>query len=144
MGILAVYGAPQKNADHANLAVKSTLRMLGALSRINEWSATKGLPEVKIRCGVHTGRVLVGNMGFHSRMKYGVVGQNANVPDRLEELNKTYGTNLLISSSTYSKIPQDAFVIRPIDYIFFEGQRGSRVEPIYQVIAKERTGPVRH
>merc|ERR1739844_828937 len=44
--ILAVYGSPQKNQDHANLAVKSTLRMLSTLTRINEWSEKKGLPEV--------------------------------------------------------------------------------------------------
>mmetsp|Transcript_71964 Transcript_71964/g.166600 ORF Transcript_71964/g.166600 Transcript_71964/m.166600 type:complete len:1042 (+) Transcript_71964:150-3275(+) len=140
--ILSVYGAPLKNSDHATAAVRSTLRMLSALGRINEWSAGHGLPEVHIRCGVHTGQVLVGNMGFHSRMKYGVVGENANIPGRLEELNKHYSTEMLISGATYSRLDPEAFIVRPIDYVYLRHAQ-SQSEPIYQVMARaSKTGKV--
>lgn len=136
--ILSVYGAPLKNADHATAAVKGTLRMLAALSRINEWSAQHNLPAVHIRCGVHTGRVLVGNMGFHSRMKYGVVGENANIPGRLEELNKTYSTEMLISHATFGRLDPEAFIARPIDYIYLRHSTDAQSEPIYQVLSRDR------
>jgi len=136
--ILSIYGAPMGNAEHATLAVKSTLRMLSALARLNEWSAAKGLPEVKVRCGVHTGRVLVGNMGFHSRIKYGVVGESTNITGRLEELNKTYSTEMLISETTYSRLDPDAFVIRPIDFVYLRNVPSATSEPIYQVMARDR------
>jgi len=142
--ILAVYGAPQRNDDHPNLAVKSTLRMLTALTRINQWSVTKGLPEVQIRCGVHTGEVLIGNMGFHSRIKYGVVGPNASIPSRLEELNKNYGTNFLISEATYSRLDLDTFIIRPIDYYYVRHLEVPEAELVYQVLARQRKGAKAH
>lgn len=143
--ILAVYGAPLKNNDHPTACVKAALKMLAALDNINKWSNPRGLPEINIRCGVHTGRVLIGNMGFRSRMKYGVVGEHANVPDRLEELNKTYGTNLLISHSTYRRLAEDAFVIRPIDYLILPGSDGTRKAQLcYQVMARERSSSQKH
>lgn len=140
--IFAVFGAPVKNPEHPTACVKAAMAMLASLDKINQWSASRSLPEISIRCGVHTGRVLIGNMGYHSRMKYGCVGRNANVPDRLEELNKTYGTNLLISHATVSKISEDVFVVRPIDYVTFPP--GVRVQPIYEVMARDRRATGKH
>ena len=74
--------------------------------KINHWSNKKGFPHVSIRCGIHSGWVSVGNLGFHSRLKFGVIGDNSNVPAKLEELNKTYGTSNLISEATCEKILQ--------------------------------------
>lgn len=139
--ILAVYGAPIPDSDHATSGVRATLRMLDALERLNEWSLTKGLPEVKIRCGVHTGNVLIGNMGFHSRMKYGVLGEHANIPSRLEEMNKNYGTNNLMSESTLAKLKRGAFVIRPIDWVCLRtSSDDEKPEVVYQVLAREKHG----
>lgn len=134
--ILSVFGAPLRNPDHPTATVRATLRMLGALAKINQWSQTKGLPEVSIRCGIHTGPVLVGNMGFHSRMKYGVVGENANIPARLEELNKTYGTNMLISEATHRLLDAEAFITRPIDYVYVRQGPDAVGEPVFQVLGR--------
>lgn len=146
--ILSVFGAPIKNSDHANLCVKASLQMLKALAKINAWAATRNppLPSISVRCGVHTGLVLVGNMGFQARMKYGIVGEEAHIPDRLEELNKTYGTVLLISQATYNGISRDAYVIRPIDILRFRhmGSSEESVETIYNVMARERLGNTKH
>lgn len=136
--ILCIYGAPLINNDHPTAAVKAALRMLASLRRMNEWSVMRELPEVKIRCGVHTGRVLVGNMGFHSRMKYGIVGEDAHIPSRLEEINKTYGTNMMISNATWSRLPPNVFITRPADYVHLRQTPGCSSEPIHVVMDREK------
>merc|ERR1712232_1299084 len=112
--------------------------MLHSLRRMNEWSAARHLPEVKIRCGIHTGRVLVGKMGFHSRMKYGIVGEDAHIPSRLGELNKTYSTNMLISHHTWSNMDREIFVTRPIDVICLRHAPASSNELVYEVIDRDK------
>jgi adenylate cyclase len=140
--IQCIYGAPLINPDHPTSAVKSGLRMLAALRKMNEWSLSRNLPAVKIRCGIHTGRVLVGNMGFnmgfHSRMKYGIVGEDAHIPSRLEELNKSYSTQMLISEYTFSQIDSDAFITRPIDIIHLRHTPQSSPEVIYEVMDRDK------
>lgn len=143
--IMCIYGAPVRNAEHPTAAVRSTLKMLSALRRINEWSVANGLPEVRIRCGVHTGNVLVGNMGFQSRLKYGIVGQESNIPCRLEEMNKNYGTSMLMSELTYQRLQVEDFVIRPIDFVHLRPQDVSvQGEKVYEVLdrRKRHTGPL--
>eukprot|EP00434_Breviolum_minutum_P006696 symbB.v1.2.005911.t1/scaffold347.1/size224350/6 len=115
--ILAVFGAPAKLRDHALACVRATLKMQRGVQKINHWSHKKGLPHVSIRCGIHSGWVSFGNLGFHSRLKFGVIGDHSNVPAKLEELNKTYGTPNLISQATYDRLPLEEFVIRPIDFV---------------------------
>lgn len=137
--ILAVYGQPMENPDHATAGVKATLKMLQDLKLLNSWSACKGLPELKIRCGVHTGSVTIGNMGFHSRLKYGIVGEQASIPSRLEELNKEYGTDNLISQSTFDQLQAGAFVVRPIDFVQVQRPEVAGPEIVYQALARNGT-----
>jgi len=115
--IQCVYGAPLENERHPTLAVEAALRMLGALRRIRDWCREHRLPEVNIRCGIHTGNVLVGNMGFSSRMKYGIVGEESTIAGKLEEMNKSYKTRILISDSTYEMLDPSEFFIRPVDFV---------------------------
>merc|ERR1712139_165320 len=103
---------------------------------MNVWAQSKSLPVVSIRCGVHTGNVLVGNMGFATRMKYGIVGEDAHIPQILEETNKTYGTNMLISSTTYAALEAGSFIIRPID--FLKLRKHGEPELVYQVMEREK------
>eukprot|EP00930_Biecheleria_cincta_P075431 TRINITY_DN6259_c0_g2_i1.p1 TRINITY_DN6259_c0_g2~~TRINITY_DN6259_c0_g2_i1.p1 ORF type:complete len:1096 (-),score=170.02 TRINITY_DN6259_c0_g2_i1:343-3630(-) len=134
--IFSVFGAPAKNDNHAEACVRATLKMLKTLNRINRWSRLQQLPEVSIRCGIHTGEVLVGNMGFHSRMKYGIVGDNANIPAKLEELSKSYGTGNLVSEATLRRLPDGVFITRPIDYRY---QAGTLSEPVHQILGQVYT-----
>ncbi|CAK0791434.1 unnamed protein product [Prorocentrum cordatum] len=122
--------------DHPTNAVKAAVGMLAQLDRINKWSVKQSppLPEVGIRCGIHTGTCLVGNMGFASRIKYGVVGENANIPGRLEEMNKNYGTNNLMSAETYKRLDHTQFAIRPIDYVHLRQRDPPESEPVYEVL----------
>jgi len=135
--IYAMYGAPLPDkGDHPTNAVKAAVGMLAQLDRINKWSVKQSppLPEVGIRCGIHTGTCLVGNMGFASRIKYGVVGENANIPGRLEEMNKNYGTNNLMSAETYKRLDHTQFAIRPIDYVHLRQRDPPESEPVYEVL----------
>lgn len=115
--ILCIYGAPVVNDKHPTVAVMAAVEMLVAMTGINQWLHRRGLPTISIRCGIHTGEVLVGNMGMQYRIKYGIVGDETSMPGRLEELNKTYGTQLLVSESTHSEMEIEGFVSRPIDFI---------------------------
>lgn len=115
--ILCIYGAPVVNDKHPTVAVMAAVEMLAAMTGINQWLQRRGLPTISIRCGIHTGEVLVGNMGMQYRIKYGIVGDETSMPGRLEELNKTYGTQLLVSESTHSEMEIEGFVSRPIDFI---------------------------
>merc|ERR1712151_942498 len=136
MGISAMFGAPLRNENHPTSAVKATMGMLGELSKINVWCAsrTPPLPELQIRCGIHTGGMLVGNMGFQARIKYGVIGENANIPSRLEELNKSYGTNNLMSQDTYDRLDHEMFNIRPVDYVYLRNAKVPKSEKVYSVL----------
>jgi len=131
--ILAVFGAPAKLRDHALACVRATLKMQRGVQKINHWSHKKGLPHVSIRCGIHSGWVSFGNLGFHSRLKFGVIGDHSNVPAKLEELNKTYGTPNLISQATYDRLPLEEFVIRPIDFVDIWHEDDE--EPVYEVMS---------
>eukprot|EP00927_Polykrikos_kofoidii_P033226 TRINITY_DN28117_c0_g1_i1.p1 TRINITY_DN28117_c0_g1~~TRINITY_DN28117_c0_g1_i1.p1 ORF type:complete len:1006 (-),score=139.02 TRINITY_DN28117_c0_g1_i1:212-3229(-) len=138
--ILSVYGAPRLNPNHPREAVMSALHMIAALEKINTWCTEEDLPNIQVRFGVHTGRFLVGNMGFRSRMKYGIVGDEVQIPARLEELNKTYGTQVLISFSAWKRISEDPgfeddFITRPIDWIQLSTQLSSGPELIYEVVS---------
>jgi adenylate cyclase len=140
--ILSIFGEPIQNPDHPTMAVRSTLKMLAVLRKMNEWSKERSLPEVNIRCGLHTGKVLVGNMGFNTRMKYGIVGEEANIPARLEELNKSYDTNFLISETTLKKLQPDTFITRPIDCVYLRRTPDSASEVIHQVVDKAKKSGV--
>lgn len=115
--ILCIYGAPVVNDKHPTVAVMAAVEMLAAMTGINQRLHRRGLPTISIRCGIHTGEVLVGNMGMQYRIKYGIVGDETSMPGRLEELKKTYGTQLLVSESTHSEMEIEGFVSRPIDFI---------------------------
>ena len=86
------------------------------------WSG-KGYPPIKIRCGIHTATVFVGNIGSPDRMKYGVLGDGVNLASRLEELNKRNASKIMISINTFNKKKvNEAFLIRPLDVVAVKGK----------------------
>ncbi len=114
--ILAVFNAPNDLPGHAEAAVRCALEMRAALDRMNDaWADTPtariwqqaGKERLRARTGIHTGHVVAGNIGSRTRMKYGVIGDVVNVAARIEALNKTLGTNLLVSEATWSLLPGD-------------------------------------
>jgi adenylate cyclase len=97
-GILVIFGAPTAAADDAERAVACALAMQLAMDGVNARSREGGLPEVEMGIGIHTGDVIVGNIGSERRMKYAAVGTNVNLTGRIESY--TTGGQILISEST--------------------------------------------
>jgi adenylate cyclase len=114
--ILAVFNAPNDVPGHAEAAVRCAIDMRDALERLNdEWSTTPiariwqqaGKERLRARVGIHSGHVVAGNIGSKTRMKYGLIGDVVNVAARIEALNKTLKTNLLVSDATWQMLPDD-------------------------------------
>lgn len=93
-GLLAFF----EGEEHAGRAVAAARAMLRAVDRLNE--APGARPPLRIGVAVHSGPALIGTIGAAPRREYTVIGDTVNVASRLEELNKTLGTSLLISSTT--------------------------------------------
>ena len=130
--VMAVYGAPIHRPDHAELACRSALEMMEALRQLQaEWKRT-GQPILDIGIGINTGPMIVGNMGSQTRFDYTVIGDAVNLGSRIEGMNKTYGTHILLSEYTYAHIRDRFQNIREIDTAHIRG-RGAQVR-LYELI----------
>jgi adenylate cyclase len=98
--IMATFGAPVADSDHAGHAVQSAVAMERALAELNRRWEAAGVPALRMGVAVHTGEVFVGNVGGPVHLKYAVVGDPVNVAARLEGLNKDLGTTILVSEET--------------------------------------------
>jgi len=103
--IMAFWGAPVKNPDHAEHAVLAAVEMLEGLKEVNRKLKEVGFEhEVKIGIGINTGMATIGNIGSEQKKNYTVVGDTVNLSSRLESITKEYKTPLIFSEYTYAKI----------------------------------------
>jgi adenylate cyclase len=123
--IMAIYGAPVPYPHHPRAACETALDMMEELARLRQGWKARGLPEIDIGIGVNTGPMSVGNMGSRTRFDYTVLGDNVNLGSRLEGLNKTYGTHIIISQFTQALVKDD-FTFREIDSVIVKG----KLEPV--------------
>jgi adenylate cyclase len=130
--IFAYWGAPIDQDDHALRACRAALRCLEFLRKLEAKWVAEGLPARTYRFGINTGEVVVGNVGSSSRLKYTLIGDDVNLASRLENANKYYGTQILISEETYSLI-KDQLVAREIDIIRVVGR--SKPVKVYELMA---------
>ena len=123
--IIAVFGAPHHDPDHAGNAVSAAVECQRRLDDLNhQLQAAHGIA-LRQRVGINTGRILVGNIGSARRFNYTVMGDAVNLAARLEGANKAYGTNILVSDSTVARCP-DSKRFRELDRVRVVG----RVEPV--------------
>jgi adenylate cyclase len=119
--IMAVFGAPVSRPDDAARAVRASVKMRGALARLNTRFEQLGRPNLRFGIGLHTGEVVAGNIGSVKRMEYTVIGDAVNLASRLESKTKELGTDLLISDATYERA-KDGIVAEASGAIHVKGR----------------------
>ncbi len=100
--IFILFGAPTWREDDARRAVACAIEMQLAMAAVNEKNKLDELPEVQMGIGIHTGQVVVGNIGSPDRMKYGVVGSHVNLTSRIQSY--TTGGQILVSEATRREV----------------------------------------
>ncbi len=134
--IMAFWGAPLPQKDHALRACRSALEQMKALQHLNEEFPDK---QINIGIGLNTGKMTVGNMGSLQRMDYTLIGDHVNLGARLEGTNKQYRTNIIISEYTYGYV-KDQMIVRELDNIRVKGK--NKPVLIYELIdEKEMQDP---
>jgi adenylate cyclase len=119
--IMAFWGSPYPQEDHASRSCACALRMAGGLAKLNaKWQAA-GRPPISIGIGLNTGLVNVGNMGSARRLSWTVMGDNVNLASRLEGITKQYHVQIVISEATYRQVSSQ-FVCRELDKIRVKGK----------------------
>ncbi len=118
--IMAFWGAPLEDAEHARHALQAAMAMLAELRAIQERFQAKGWPAIKIGIGLNTGSMSVGNMGSEFRKAYTVMGDAVNLGSRLEGLTKTYGVQIIVNETTAAAVPEYAY--RELDRVRVKGK----------------------
>ena len=137
-GVMAFWGAPVALDDHAWHACVAALAIQRDLDRLNsEWSRNDA-PGMRLRIGIHSDVVLVGNIGSKERMSYTVLGDGVNIASRLEGCNKIYGSRICISHDTFREAG-DRICVRPIDDVQVKGRRASFT--IYELLGAYGADP---
>ena len=98
--IMAVFGAPVDQSDHATRACRCALKNQKVLNQLRGKWHREGKPQMRVRIGINTGVVVVGNMGSTMRFDYTVIGDNVNLAARLEAANKIFNSSILVSEET--------------------------------------------
>ncbi|MDX2227466.1 MAG: CHASE2 domain-containing protein [Verrucomicrobiae bacterium] len=119
--IMGFFNAPEPQADHAARACAVALASQDRMGELNEEFMEKYGIRLAVRFGIHTGTVVVGQIGSRRRMDYTVLGDSVNLASRLEGANKPYGTNIMISEATLQETG-DRFSVRPIDLLRVKGK----------------------
>jgi|DewCreStandDraft_4_1066084.scaffolds.fasta_scaffold03763_2 adenylate cyclase len=129
--VMAIFGTPRFQKDHALRAVKTGFLMLNKLTMLNEKWEKQGKQKFKIGIGINTGIAVAGNMGSMKRMEYTVIGDTVNLASRLESLNKDLDTQFLISESTYEQV-KNFVKVRRFDNVAIKGKQERLI--VYEVV----------
>jgi len=131
--IMAFWGRPYPQPDHASRGCNACLAMLDRLNDLNRQWKAEGRMTLDIGVGLNTGRMVVGNMGSNKRFNYTVMGDSVNLGSRLEGQTKEYAVKIIISEFTHGEVA-DEFVCRELDLIRVKG----KLKPvsIYELMAR--------
>lgn len=122
--VMAFWGAPLSDDEHAKHAVLAAFDMISAVKTLDEPFQNKGWPAIRVGVGIASGDMNVGNMGSEFRIAYTVMGDTVNLGSRLEGLTKQYGVDIIVSDKTASLVPDFAF--RELDLVRVKG----KTEPV--------------
>ncbi|MDX2127470.1 MAG: adenylate/guanylate cyclase domain-containing protein [Chloroherpetonaceae bacterium] len=118
--IMAIFGAPIPKPGHASNACLTSLEIQRRMADYYSKKSTE-MPHFETRIGLNTGRLVLGNVGSSNRLDFTAIGDTVNLASRLEGANKQYGTNILISESTYNQA-KEAVEVRELDLLRVKGK----------------------
>ena len=119
--IMAFWGAPLPQEDHASRACLAALDNQSRLAALRQEFTRMGLPPVYARIGINTGEMIIGNLGSSQRFDFTVIGDSVNLASRLEGAGKEYGTSIIISEDTYRQA-QEHVEVRELDFLQVKGK----------------------
>jgi adenylate cyclase len=119
--IEAAFGAPIPDPAHAERAVRAALEMRRRLAAVNAERERAGKPALRHGIGIHTGQVLAGNIGSPERLSYALVGDPVNLASRIQNLNKEFDTDILVSGDTRRRL-DGQFELRPLPVVHVKGK----------------------
>lgn len=131
--VMALFGAPLEDPDHADHAVETALEMVEELRTLNQKWKAEGRPELDIGIGINSGPMIAGNIGSEAIMSYTVIGDAVNLGSRLESLNKQYGTRIIISDGTREQL-KGQYVFRPLGDVVVKGK--TKPVAIFEVVGR--------
>lgn len=135
--VMGFFGAPLPLERSSYWACKTALEQQQRLIELNTKWITQNIPHIVTRIGIHSGEVMVGNIGSKKRFNYTVMGDNVNLASRLEGVNKEYGTLICVSAQVVAEVGADDFVFRRLDRIRVKGKEES-VE-IFELVGFQST-----
>ena len=130
-GVMAFWGAPNTLEDHAFRACAAALKIQARMDLINQEWKDQGLPPLKVRIGIHSDVVLVGNIGSHERMSYTVMGDGVNVAARLEGVNKDLGTRICVSKAVVREAGE-RLNLRKLEDVTVKGRKS--IVEVYELL----------
>lgn len=117
-GIMAVFGAPVASNMHATNAVKAGYAILGKIKELGEEGK---IPRIRLGVGLHSGKVIAGNIGNEFRKQYSLTGSTVIIASRIEQLNKLYKSQFLISNAVYQKIKNSQYKVQMLGDVELKG-----------------------
>jgi adenylate cyclase len=135
--IMAIFGAPIAQKDHADRACRVALDMFRELKNVNEDNAQQGYPPLSMGVGINTGDMTVGNIGSEKRFDYTVIGDAVNLGSRLEGLTKYFNVEIIVSETTKKACITNQFIFRELGSVLVKGKNDSikafeLLDPNYQ------------
>jgi adenylate cyclase len=130
--VMAFWGAPVSNPAHAVAACRAALACQQLMTKLHALDDAGERARLRLRIGINTGAMLVGNIGSEERLNYTVIGDTVNLASRLEAINKLYGTGIIIGEAT-CRAAGDAIVTRELDRVAVYGRVGSTA--IFELLA---------
>src|SRR5262245_4330968 len=131
--LMAFWGAPMAQPDHAARACRTALDMVRRLGELQADWMRRGQPRLDVGIGINTGPMVVGNMGSHARLAYTVIGDAVNVAARLEGLSREYGVRVVVGAATH-EAAGSAFEYRFLDLVAVKGR--SEALAVHEVLAE--------
>jgi adenylate cyclase len=134
--VMAIFGAPVPNPDHAACAARAALRVVTSVMQAKADADRRGVPGYAVKIGLNSGPAVVGNVGAPKRYNYTAVGETVNIAARLEGVPEDYGCRIVVGPNTAAAIG-DRFVICELDWIKVKGK--DTAFSVYQLIGEKST-----